>query len=82
MLTWAGILFVLGIIAFLDSFLNMGEIFRRVNSVIFLLVSLGLLIRTTMKMKTQKFEHYEKKIYELEREVKDLKTGRQKLGQF
>lgn len=82
MLGWSALLFILGIAAFLDSILNMGDIFRRVNSVIFLLVSLGLLIRTTMKMKSQKLEHYEKRIYSLEREVKELKGSKEKLGQF
>ena len=33
----------LGILAFLDSIFAFGEIFRRVNAVMFLLVSLGLL---------------------------------------
>lgn len=45
MLSWCIILFGLGILAFLDTIFNYGEIFRRVNSVMFMLVSLGVLIR-------------------------------------
>ena len=80
MLTWCAILFALGLLAFLDSLLNMGEIFRRVNSVMFMLVSLGLLIRTTTKMRNKQVEEYEKRVFSLEQEVKTLKDGRKKLG--
>ena len=51
MLVWCAILFTLGIMAFMDSLYNYGEIFRQVNSVVFMLVSLGLLIRSTTKMR-------------------------------
>ena len=45
MFVWCVILFGLGVAAFLDSVFNYGEIFRRGNSVLFMLVSLGLLWR-------------------------------------
>ncbi len=80
MLTWCAVLFALGLLAFLDSLLNMGEIFRRVNSVMFMLVSLGLLIRTTTKMRSKQMEETEKRMFALEQEVKILKDGRKKLG--
>ncbi len=53
MIIWCLVLFVLGVLAFLDSIFTFGEIFRRVNSVLFMLVSLGILvrIRTQMKLK-------------------------------
>jgi hypothetical protein len=44
MLVWATILFVLGVLAFLDAIFNYGEIFRRGNALMFMLISLGLLI--------------------------------------
>ena len=66
MLTWCAIMFGLGIIAFLDSLFNYGEIFRRVNSVLFLLVSLGLLVRTSMKIKLRYIENLQAKLEELE----------------
>lgn len=82
MFVWCGILLFLGVLAFLDSVMNMGEIFRRVNSVFFMLVSLGLLVRTTMKIKAQKFEQYESRMFNLEQQVKILREGRKKLVDY
>ena len=47
MLTWCAILFVLGVLAFLDATISppYGDIFRKVNSLLFMLISLGMLIR-------------------------------------
>jgi len=73
MLIWCAVLFLLGIIAFLDSLFTFGEIFRRINSVFFMLVSLGLLVRTSTKMKMKQIEGYIDKIKKLEEEVKILK---------
>jgi phage-related holin len=70
MFVWCTILFLLGITAFLDTIFNYGEIFRRVNSVLFMLVSLGLLVRTTTKMKTRRVESYIEKIEKLENEIR------------
>lgn len=69
MLAWCAILFVLGILAFMDTIFNYGEIFRRVNSVVFMLVSLGLLVRTSMKMRIKRIEGLIARISELEEEV-------------
>ncbi len=82
MFIWCAILFGLGILAFLDSLFNMGEIFRRVNSVMFLLISLGLLIRTTTKIKTNKQESLEKKVFDLEQQVRIMEQGEKKLAEF
>jgi hypothetical protein len=46
MLIWSLVLFALGILAFLDSQFNYGYLFRTANSVVFMLVSLGILVRT------------------------------------
>ena len=73
MLIWCAVLFLLGIIAFLDSLFTFGEIFRRINSVFFMLVSLGLLVRPSTKMKMKQLEGYIEKIKKLEEEVKILK---------
>ncbi len=51
MLIWCVTLFCLGVIAFMDSFFNYGDIFRRVNSIVFMLLSLGLLIRASVMLK-------------------------------
>ena len=82
MFVWCSVLFVLGIFAFVDSIFNMGDIFRQVNSVMFMLISLALLIRTTTKAKAQTKEQYEKRIFDLECQVKSLDSAREKLGKF
>lgn len=82
MFVWCAVLFCLGIAAFVDSVLNMGEIFRTVNSVLFMLLSLALLVRTTSKKKERKVEHYEEKIFHLEREVNMLKQHQKQMSDF
>lgn len=82
MLIWCGILFMLGILAFADSLLNMGEIFRRINSVLFMLLSLGLLVRTTTKKKDGTKERLKRDIYVLEQKLRTMEQGREKLGKF
>lgn len=78
MFIWCAILFFLGIAAFLDSIFNYGGIFRQVNSVLFMLISLGLIIRTTTKMKAAKTEGYENRIADLERQLRALKAVKEK----
>lgn len=66
MFVWCALLFGLGILAFMDSLLNYGEIFRMINSVIFMLVALGLLVRTSMKMKQRVYENLVDRVQQLE----------------
>lgn len=75
MLIWCGVLFAMGVMAFLDSLFNYGEIFRQVNSVLFMLISLGLLVRTTTKMRLRTFEQQAARIMSLEEEVFALKKN-------
>jgi hypothetical protein len=75
MLVWCGILFGLGIMAFMDSLFNYGEIFRQVNSVLFMLVSLGLLVRTTTKIRRAAVEKQVDRLNALEAELSDLRQG-------
>ena len=75
MMVWCVMLFALGITAFMDSLFNYGDIFRRVNSVLFMLISLGLLVRTTTKMKARRVENYVEKIERLSSELRDLRSG-------
>jgi len=82
MFVWCGVLFFLGILAFVDSIFNMGEVFRKVNSVLFMLISLGLLIRTTTKIKSQKLENSQKRIFNLERQVKALEDHNEQMADF
>jgi len=72
MLIWCSVLLFLGIAAFLDSIFTFGEIFRRINSVLFMLVSLGLLVRTSTKIRIGKREGYEKRIAQLEKDIEEL----------
>jgi len=82
MLVWCGILFALGLFAFVDSVFNMGEVFRQVNSVLFMLVSVGLFVRTSTKSKEQRLEKYQDKVFTLERELRTLKQGQEKLTNY
>ncbi len=74
MFVWCTIMFLLGIAAFMDSIFNYGLIFRQINSVLFMLISLALLIRTTTKMKKRKIEEYEKRIENLEIQLRAQET--------
>ncbi len=78
MLVWCTLLFILGVLAFLDTIYNYGEIFRRVNAVIFMLTSLGLLVRISMKMKIKRLEGLIAKVAELEEQLSQFKAGAQK----
>jgi hypothetical protein len=69
---------VLGIAAFLDSLFNYGEIFRQVNSVLFMLISLALLIRTTTKIRQRKIENYEDRIEKLEMRLRAMSAENEK----
>ncbi|MDH4222771.1 MAG: hypothetical protein OEV55_04430 [candidate division Zixibacteria bacterium] len=51
MVFWSTSLFILGVMAFMDSLFNYGEIFRQVNTFMFMLISLGLLIRLRWERK-------------------------------
>jgi hypothetical protein len=79
MFIWCATLFFLGIAAFLDSIFNYGNIFRQLNSVLFMLISLGLLVRTTTKMRAQKIEKYESRIESLERQLKNLRAEKEEV---
>ena len=78
MFVWCIILFVLGIAAFLDSIFNYVNIFRQVNSVLFMLISLGILVRTTTKIRARKIEGYESRIENLEMQLRSLQSDKKK----
>lgn len=79
MLIWCAVLFGLGILAFMDSIFNYGEIFRQLNSVLFLLTSLGLLIRTTTKIRGKQLESYQEQVARLEMEMRSLRNEQESL---
>jgi hypothetical protein len=78
MLFWSAVLFLLGVAAFLDAMFNYGEIFRKINSVLFLLISLAILVRTTTKIKAGRMEGYEKRVSDLERKVTEMTRVKEK----
>ena len=82
MLVWCTLLFVLGVLAFLDSLFSMRDLYRRVNSVLFMLVSLGLFFRTTTKMKLKNREEMENHVVSLMSRVKSLETSRERLSDY
>jgi len=71
MLFWCGLLLFLGLLAFFDSIYNYGSIFRQINSVLFMLISLGLLVRTTTKIRTGTIEGYIHRIEKLEEKLRE-----------
>ena len=74
MLSWCIILFGLGVLAFLDTIFNYGEIFRRVNSVVFMLVSLGVLVRVSVMEKTKEKEKLQERNAALEEQAGQTRT--------
>ena len=80
MIIWGIMLLGLGILAVLDSQFNYGHIFRSANSVVYMLLSLGILIRTKM-MGTQGYREklvrrnieLEEKNQQLEQELASLR---------
>ena len=73
MLVWGLVLFALGVLAFLDSQLNYGYLFRSANSVLFMLVSLGVLVRTRILEKLGFKERLLEQNDELKERIRELK---------
>ena len=79
MLIWRIVLLVLGILAVIDSQVNYGQIFRSANSILFMLLALGVLVRTKI-LGTRGFrERLVRKNIELESRVAELERS---LGQL
>lgn len=72
MILWISVLFLLGAVAFFDSVYNFGEIFRQINSVMFLLVSMGLLVRTATLKRRGRLENFKNRVGRLEKDIKSL----------
>lgn len=75
MLIWSIVLLVLGILAVIDSQVNYGQVFRSANSVLFMLLSLGILVRTKV-LGTKGFrERLVRKNIELEARIEELERS-------
>ncbi|OGC75967.1 MAG: hypothetical protein A2145_00465 [candidate division Zixibacteria bacterium RBG_16_40_9] len=81
MFVWCLILFILGVLAFLDATFTFGEIFSRVNSVLFMLISLGLLVRVRAQMKLNETGKLLSRIAQLEAENKQLSSGKRPVSE-
>jgi sensor histidine kinase YesM len=79
MLIWSSVLLLLGIAAFLDSLFTFGEIFRTVNSILFMLVSLGLLVRTSAKMRQASREGLLDRMKQLEDQIQELSQKKKRV---
>ncbi|MEE9553172.1 MAG: hypothetical protein V3W18_02650 [candidate division Zixibacteria bacterium] len=75
MLIWSFVLLGLGILAVLDSQFNYGHIFRSTNAVVYLLLSLGVLIRTKILGNQGYRERLVRKNIELEAKVEELQRS-------
>jgi hypothetical protein len=75
MLIWSFVLFGLGILAVLDSQFNYGYLFRSANSLLFMLISLGLLVRTRILRKLGYKEQLLQTINHLRSQVQDHRTS-------
>lgn len=75
MFIWSLVLFGLGILAVLDSQFNYGYIFRSANSLVFMLLSLGVLIRTKMLQKLGYKEQLLKNNTELRARIEDIERS-------
>ena len=81
MLIWCSVLFVLGVLAFLDSQFNYGYIFRSATSILFMLISLGLLIRVRILMKmgfTERFIGTNKELQDRDGTQQSVQTQMEK----
>ncbi len=75
MLTWSIVLLGLGALAVLDSQFNYGSIFRGANAVLFMLISLGILIRTKIMRKKAFREKLVRNNIELKAKVEELELS-------
>ena len=74
---WTLLLFavgICGILGFYDSIFEFGGMMRMMNSGILILLSIGMLVRTWVKMRSRKTEKLEDRNAELEERLKRLES--------
>ena len=72
MVVWCLVLFGLGAAAFLDTHYNYGHIFRQVNAVLFMSMSLAILYRITTKVRIGARETLEAKLADAHDQIESL----------
>ena len=80
MIVWCLVLFGLGAAAFLDTQYNYGLIFRQVNAVLFMTMSLAILYRITTKVRAGEREAKDAKLAAMQQEMDALKTQLRQAG--
>ena len=74
MFIWGVVLLALGTLAMLDAQYNYGYIFRSSNATLFMLTSLGVLIRTRILSQRGEKEHLREENQKLTTRVHELET--------
>jgi hypothetical protein len=72
MVVWCLVLFGLGAAAFLDTQYNYGLIFRQVNAVLFMSISLAILYRITTKVRIGERETLEARLAEAQDRIASM----------
>ena len=75
MFIWSLVLFGLGILAVLDSQFNYGYVFRSANSILFTLLSLGVLIRTKILQRLGYKEQLLRRTTQLIAKIEDMERS-------
>jgi hypothetical protein len=79
MVAWCCVLLGLGVAAFMDALFSYGEVFRQLNSVLFMLVSLGLVVRSATKRQLGHRERLTRQVVDKERELRNLRLESDRL---
>lgn len=75
MVAWWLILFMLGVLTFIDTFFGVGDTFRQVVAATFILASLGLLTRISRKSREGEKEKLTARIAQLEQELMEARMA-------
>ncbi len=79
MLGWSFVVFILGVLAFVDSQLNYGYIFRGANALLFMLLALGVLTRMKVMARRGFREQLVRENIELRARIEELDSSLAKL---
>ena len=75
MVIWCIVLLCLGVMSILDTIFNYGAIFRAVDSILFMLVSLGILFRVKILTKRRHREQIEKNNDRLRERMMEIRNS-------
>ena len=79
MLIWSFVLLCVGVLAILDSHFNYGYIFRSANAFVYMLLALGILVRTKMLGNQGYRERLVRRNIDLEAQVEELQSSLNRL---